>query len=123
MRFLALEVLSCVSLFTSPNDPMAQAEQVAPWIPMAVLKLARFDQFDARPGAKVWFDLRLRLRILQDYQKRISIYNIYLCTLCVRLLVWNHLHQPDIGYWQVLQNTIMINDDSGADSYLDELLS
>ena len=70
MRFLALEA--------SPNDPMAQAEQVAPWIPMAALKLARFDQFDARPGAKVWFDLRLRLRlrlrILQDYQKRISLY-------------------------------------------------
>lgn len=58
-------------------------------------------------------------------KKNIYLYiYIYLCTLCVRLLVWNYLHQPDIGYWQVLQNTInkMINDDSGADSYLDELL-
>ena len=43
MCFLASEGLLCVSVFASLNGPMAQAEQVAPWIPMAALKLARFD--------------------------------------------------------------------------------
>lgn len=73
MRFLALEVLLCVSLLTSTNGPMAQAEQVALWIPMAALKLARFDEFDARPGAKGWFDLRLRT----THQLKINIIYAY----------------------------------------------
>lgn len=114
--------LRCCCVFPCSHPPMTQWPKPNRW-----------------PHGYLWrlWSLHDSISLIQDlgqkfgltwgwgwgYYKIIKKSYIYICTLCVRLLVWNHLHQPDIGYWQVLQNTMMINGDSGADSYLDELLS